>query len=195
MNCRHVAWVTVALTLAIAGCASPLENQLNTGGRDPAVTVETDEPRPVPPDPSEPQPPPDPEPLPEPEPAPEPPPPQPAAKGAPLDIAIFSLVGAPYSENQAFVEDEISQACGGTLCVDIEIVFASGGPESLTCTVESIDQPDPIFAGDTITFTLNDECEEPAEGEVVDEVNESELVEDGDVEPESGTISTEEPGP
>lgn len=189
MNRRNLAWVTMPLILLAAGCASPLDNQLQTGQRETIVTVETDEPRTEPPDSPEPQPEPQPEPEPEPEPNPAPEPePQPTARGAPLDIPIFSIVGAPYSENQGFVEEEITNACGGTPCVNIQIVFAPGGPESLTCAVAAIDQPDPIFPGDTITFTLSDECDE---GEPVDEGGN----EDEELAPETATGSTEEPAP
>jgi hypothetical protein len=82
------------------------------------------------------------------------------AKGSPLDIPSFTITGAPYSVNKDFVEGQIDNACGGSQCVTVRIVYSPGTPESLSCTVDTIDQPNPIYAGDTITFTLREPCEE-----------------------------------
>lgn len=191
MNRRNLAWVTMPLIFVIAGCASPLDNQLPIA-HDSVGPTETVEPNTQPPDSPGPQPGPQPAPEPQPEPAPQPQPP-PTARGAPLDIAIFTIVGAPYSLNQNFVENEITQACGGTLCVNIQIVFAPGGPESLTCNVAAIDQPEPIFPGDTITFSLSDECSE-GEGEGdPDGEEDGDDDEDEEIAPETANPSTEEP--
>jgi hypothetical protein len=165
-----------------------LENQPRSGSRD-SITAETDgppqsepanspEPEPEPEPKPEPRPEPEPEPRPEPEPEPKPEPKQepkpepkpPTAEGSPLDIAIFNVEGAPYSENQAFIEDEIIRACGGTSCVNVVIQYAPGTPQNLDCEVATIDQPSPTFAGDTITFTLNEPCgEEPPDSEITPE--------------------------
>ena len=82
------------------------------------------------------------------------------AKGSPLDIPTFTIIAAPYSVNKGYVEGEIARACGGSQCVTAKIVYSPGTPESLSCTVDSIDQPKPIYAGETITFTLREPCEE-----------------------------------
>ena len=97
---------------------------------------------------------------PEPQSRPEPPP---AAKGSPLNIVIFEITGAPYSANKQYVEDSIAEACGGTQCINVVVVAAPGGPNDHNCNVATIDQPNPIFAGDTITFTLSNECGEESD--------------------------------
>jgi hypothetical protein len=171
------------LIFVTVGCASPLDNQLPIAD-DSVAPEELLEPSSQSPDLAQPQPPP----------APEPQPPA-TARGAPLDIAIFTIEDAPYSLNQEFVEDEIIKACGGTLCVNIHVVFAPAGPESLTCNVAAIDQPEQIFPGDTITFSLSDECDEgEPDGEGTEDENNNES-ENEDVAPETATTTTEEPTP
>lgn len=91
------------------------------------------------------------------------PPTKPQARGSPLNIPAFQILGAPYSQGQASVEEAISVACGGTPCVEIRFEFQPDTPQSLECHVASIDRPDPIFAGDTITFTLRLPCGTPEE--------------------------------
>lgn len=203
MISRRMAWVAVPLVIALAGCGSPLDNQLQTGSANPIDTARPDE-RLESPEPdsteagsrqvpkreskttTETQPSPDteaetkPKSKPETEakgeskrspdtkveskaetkPKPQPDTQEPMAKGSPLDIAIFTVVGAPFAVNQAFIEGEIIRACGGTLCVIVKVEFAPGGPQSLTCGVAAIDQPNPTKVGDTITFTLGEPCEE-----------------------------------
>jgi hypothetical protein len=191
MNRRSLAWVTMPLIFVTVGCASPLDNQLPIA-QDSVAPTETLEPNGQRPDSPEPEPGDQSAPETEPPPVPEPQPP-PKARGAPLDIAIFTIVGAPYSLNQGFVEDEIIKACGGTLCVNIQIVFAPAGPESLTCNVAAIDQPKPIFPGDTITFSLSNECDEgEPDGEETEDEDQNE---NEDVAPETATTSTDEPTP
>ena len=82
------------------------------------------------------------------------------AKGSPLDIPTFAVEGVPYSENEGYIEGEIARACGGSRCVTANLVYSPGTPESETCIVDTSDQPDPIYVGDTITFTLREPCEE-----------------------------------
>lgn len=82
------------------------------------------------------------------------------AKGSPLDIPTFAVTGVPYAENRDYIEGEIARACGGSRCVAVKLVYSPGTPESENCTVDTIDQPKPIYAGDTITFTLGEPCED-----------------------------------
>lgn len=114
---------------------------------------------------------------------------KPQARGSPLNIPAFQIIGAPYSQGQASVEEAISVACGGTPCVAIRFEYEPDTPESLECTVTRIERPDPIFAGDTITFTLRLPCGTPEEESQEPPVEESSPEATTETGTENGTSS------
>jgi hypothetical protein len=79
---------------------------------------------------------------------------------APLAIPPFSIVGAEFDGQRAFVEDEIRKACGGSLCVRIETEIDPSAPQESDCEVIRVDQEGELRPGDSITFVLNNPCDE-----------------------------------
>ncbi|HEX3787241.1 MAG TPA: hypothetical protein VHW44_05220 [Pseudonocardiaceae bacterium] len=85
--------------------------------------------------------------------------PKPQAPGSPLKIPLFDIQGAPYSGNKSFVEATVRDACPDhTLCVHISLPIDKSADQTDDCVVVAIRQPSPIYAGDAITFVLNNPC-------------------------------------
>ncbi|HET6708279.1 hypothetical protein [Amycolatopsis sp.] len=72
---------------------------------------------------------------------------------APIDI-----VGTSYAALGPVTEAQLTDECGGTLCVTLETTIEGPPDPQLDCKVKRIVQAVPIHRGDTITFVLSDPC-------------------------------------
>ncbi|MEU0531402.1 hypothetical protein [Amycolatopsis tolypomycina] len=83
---------------------------------------------------------------------------KPPAKGSPVRTAPIDIVGSSYAETGPLTKAQLTDECGGTLCVEIaETVEGPPDPDQ-DCEVKRIIQALPIYRGDTITVVLSDPC-------------------------------------
>lgn len=83
---------------------------------------------------------------------------KPPAKGSPVRTAPIDIISTSYAALGPVTEAQLTDECGGTLCVTMRETIEGPPDPKQDCTVKRIIQSVPIYRGDTITFVLSDPC-------------------------------------